>query len=451
MRRHLLLATCLLAAAGILLWIVLVEPRVREPEPPSVSQPATPATPTRPAAGSEAGPGGNLAPPAQPVPRPPPDPAGAAVAIREAFRPARMSEAELIERLHDPELALSIRCETGRILAGLGSATALAAVRAALETGPASLRAAIAEGLGHSPLPEARQLLNELVADPDEAVARGAVRGWAVAGGEVAVSLLTSLAYSGEQPESVRVEAALSLGELPDQPLAFVALTNAAWHLRDETLAPAVLEGLGRRPIVETQDFFREYLATSELPSELRTAAVEALGQAEGPGWALLVDYLADPDPEVRAGAAWALSTTLESGQAGPQLLDRLQTETDPQVRLRLYQALGNQESFDPTPVLSFVQAESRPDVRIAGYDFLAQACARNPSSALLEFFDHVAVPQLRTAALEADDRHSRLTAVIALRRARTPAATAALTDLTFLSPDPGVAEAAASLLPTTP
>lgn len=62
-----------------------------------------------------------------------------------------------------------------------------------------------------------------------------------------------------------------------------------------------------------------------------------------------------------------------------------------------------------------------------------------------------MAVPQLRTAALEADERHSRLTAVIALGRARTPATTAALTELVFLSPDSGVAEAAASLLPAAP
>lgn len=376
-----------------------------------------------------------------PSPGTPVDGAMARAAIQELLRPRVVSEPELIARLADPNLDLRSRCEAGRALAHLGSASALAAVKHALGTGSPSLRTAIAEGLGESPLPEARQLLAALVADADESVAQGAVRGWALAGGAEAANVLTALVYSEDRPESVRTAAALALGDLVNQPQAYAALTNAAWQLRDDALAPAVLEGLGRRPIGETHEFFRQYLTTPDLPGSLRSAAVEALGQAEGDASPLLLEFLSDADPEVRASAAWALSTTLESGRAGELLVAHLRTESDPAVRSRLYQALGNQEAFEPTAVIPLVQQETRTDVRLSGLDFLGQACQHNP--AVVEYFDTVAIPELKTIALQSEDAHLRMTAVIALRRAPTPGATAALADIAILSTDPRVAKAA--------
>lgn len=364
--------------------------------------------------------------------------------IQDILRSQSPSEAELIARLEDGNLDLRPRCEAGRALARLGSATAFAAVKQALDLGLPSLRAAIAEGLGSSPLAEARQLMTLLVDDADESVVRGAIRGWARAGGEESANLLTELVYSGDRPESVRTEAALALGELADQPKAYLALTNAAWQLRDDALAPAVLEGLGRRPIIETHEFFRQYLTDPNVPSALRCAAVEALGQAEGDTSLLLLQFIRDPDPAVRAGAAWALSTTRESGQASELLVAHLQSEPDPSVRLRLYQALGNQESFDPTAVVLLVQQESRTDVRLSGLDFLGQARRDNPSALLVEFFDTIATPELKAVALESEDAQSRLAAVIALKRAPTAATTAALAEVALLSPDPVVARSAA-------
>jgi HEAT repeat protein len=353
------------------------------------------------------------------------------------------SESELLARLADPNLDLRTRCQAGQTLARLGSASALAAVRQALVTGVPSLRAAIAEGLGESPLPEARQLLTTLVNDADESVAQGAVRGWALVGDADAANALTTLVYSDDHPEGVRTEAALALGELVNQPQAFAALTNAAWQLRDDTLAPAVLEGLGRRTFTETEEFFRQYLASPDLPGSLRSAAVEALGRAQGDSSPLLVEFLRDADPEVRAGAAWALSATVESGRAGELLVAHLWTESNPAVRSRLYQALGNQGVFDATAVLPLVQQETRTDVRLSGLDLLGQACRANPSPAVVDFFDTAAIPELKTIALQSDDAHSRMAAVIALRRAPLPGATAALADIAILSTDPGIARAA--------
>jgi HEAT repeat protein len=427
----------LLSVTGMAIWFKVARPPAAADERDTTSQALVTPQPDE----------SMSTPPTQagslPAPGSPVDGATAVAAIQELLRPRVVSEAELIARLADPNLDLRIRCEAGRMLARLGSASALAAVKQALITGSPSLRTAIAEGLGESPLPEARLLLTTLVSDADESVAQGAVRGWALAGGAEAAHVLTTLVYSDDRPESVRTAAALALGDLVNQPQAFAALTNAAWQLRDDALAPAVLEGLGRRPIGEIQEFFRQYLATPDLPGSLRSAAVEALGHAEGDSSPLLLEFLRDADPEVRASAAWALSTTLESGRAGELLVTHLRAEPDPAVRCRLYQALGNQEPFDPTAVIPLVQQETRTDVRLSGLDFLGQACRDNPSPTVVEFFDTVAIPELKTIALQSEDAHSRMAAVIALRRAPTPGATAALADIAILSTDPKVAEAA--------
>lgn len=430
----------LLTAAGLAIWFKVARPPVAADQRDRAGQTLVLPAPDQSTAAAAATvtPARNWTSPDLPV-----DGATALAAIQGLLHSPAESESELLARLTDANVDLRTRCQAGRMLARLGSSSALAAVKQALITGAPSLRAAIAEGLGESPLPEARQLLLTLVNDPDERVAQGAVRGWALAGDTEAADALTTLVYSDDHTEGVRTEAALALGELVNQPQAYAALTNAAWQLRDDTLAPAVLEGLGRRSVNETEEFFRQYLARPDLPGSLRSAAVEALGQAQGDSSPLLLEFLGDADPEVRAGAAWALSATLESGRATELLLTHLSSEPDPAVRSRLYQALGNQEAFDAAAVIPVVQQETRPDVRLSGLDFLGQACRDNPSPAVLEFFDTVALPELKTIALQAEDAHSRLAAVIALRRASTAGATAALADIAMLSTDPKVAEAA--------
>lgn len=375
---------------------------------------------------------------ASPVEGPPP------AEVLAALRPrVPRSEAELLGILRDPAQPLKARRDAGRVLAGSSSPEALAAVREALASGPPYLQAAIAEGLGQSAAPEAKERLRSLLRHPDEVVARGAIRGWANAGSVEGVQVMTDVLYGGDWPESVRGEAALGLGEATDRPEARVALTNAAWHLRDGDLAPLVLEGLGHHPIDTTSAFFREYLATPGLPSELRVAAVEAMGQASGEVTPLLLEYVQDPDPEVRAGAAWALSTAEESGMAGALLLEFLRNEPEGEVRQRLYQALGNQVDYDAGAVIPLLATETDREVRLAGLNLLAQACQTSPDPAMTDYFDRVAVPELRETALNGGTRQDSLASVMALERSGTPAARMALEDIARLSSDPRVVAAA--------
>jgi HEAT repeat protein len=134
----------------------------------------------------------------------------------------------------------------------------------------------------------------------------------------------------------------------------------------------------------------------------------------------LFLKYASDPDPDVRAAAAWALGSLEETTGLGPQLADLLNGETNPQVRARLYSALANQDVWDPGTVLGLVARESDPGVRLAAFDLLAASCRSPEAQAVLAFFNGTAVPELKRGALEADSLQDRLSSVITLRRAGT-------------------------------
>src|SRR5262249_10290684 len=83
----------------------------------------------------------------------------------------------LLHELLDSSQPVKSRREKARALAKLGSEQSIAALRAALQDGEPYLKAAIGEGLGESPHPEATALLLEMVQGSDETAARGAIRG----------------------------------------------------------------------------------------------------------------------------------------------------------------------------------------------------------------------------------------------------------------------------------
>ena len=185
----------------------------------------------------------------------------------------------------------------------------------------------------------------------------------------------------------------------------------------------------------------------SAVSSDLRVAAIESLWQAKGDPTAFLAGYLSDSDAEVRAAAAWAMSATDATGNAGPQLLAALQGEQDAYVRRRLYQALENQQSFDPGTALALVQRETDPTALTAGMDLLARTLRDNPTSELQNYFDQTAAPALQNMALSGETSSERIAAVIALIRASTPSAMSALQDIAQQSTDPRVQQAAARII----
>ena len=174
-------------------------------------------------------------------------------------------------------------------------------------------------------------------------------------------------------------------------------------------------------------------------------------------GWSFGLPFLAslgsDRDSDVRAAAAWALSATETSGNLGEPLLGLLRGESDADVRLRLYQALGNQESFDATAALNIIRNEKDPSARVVGLDLLAKTLAGNPTSPLRSYFDQTALPELTQTALSGQNSDDRMAAVVALTRASTFSAAAvdALRTLAQQASDPRVLRSVQSYLAKLP
>ncbi len=377
----------------------------------------------------------------RPPTSPPRDPL--ATAFAKLVKPSPpLSTADLVAQLIDAAQAMPVRRRAALRLGRIGSDEAMRGLKQALVIAPPELKAAIAQGLGECTHPDALPMLPGLLDARDEAVARGAVRGYAARADASSVEVLQSVLRDAARPVSVRTEAALALGDV-NLPAAREVLTRAIRESKDETITAHALEGLGKRPFEETQDFFRDYLEASDTSSARRSTALEALGQAPGEVAPFLLNYLKDPDAEVRAAAALALSTTESRVKAGQELSSLLQQETDPNVRARLYQALGNQGGYDVSAIPALAQAELEPEARFAALDLLAVACHDSPSSPAFAFFEQTAVPELKAAALQSADSHQRLSAVIILHRAETPEAARALEEIGRLSNDPRVVKAA--------
>ena len=366
-------------------------------------------------------------------------------AIAQATGDTQVPIADLIKALKDYSLPMSERKAAIQALARLGTPEAIAALKEALKSGSDELRVAVAEGLGECTSPECAALLLGLLNDRSEAIVQAAIRGLAQVGSPEAVTALTQILNDPLRSGDLRTEAATGLGNVTG-PGAMQALAQAAMTLGDEDLVTQVLNAIGGRDISETQSFFQQYMG-SAASSDLRVAAIESLAQAKGDPTAFLLGYISDSDAAVRASAAWAMSATDATGNAGPQLLAALQSEQDSEVRRRLYQALGNQDGFDTSTALALVQRETDPTARIAGMDLLASSIRTNPTSDVQTYFDQTAVPSLKNTALTGETSYDRMAAVIALVRASDPSAMSALQDLAQQATDPKVQQSAAKVV----
>ena len=386
------------------------------------------------------------------APSPPPDEATVEAKLAEVpadeAAPAGVpkaagdSEPSWASILRDPSRSLKERARAARELATLGTDEAFTALLDALQAAPPLVKAAIAESLGSSRHPRALAVILGLLEDPDPTVARGAIRGLAARGGAEASAALAGILNGTVADASVRDEAAVALGRIGG-PGTFEALARAARDSTAEEIKASAIRGLGVLPFAQTRGFFEDYLRSATTSTALKAAALEALGDAEGDPTPLLVEHLSDPSPSVREAALQAMSMTDEPGSAAVELLGRLADEKEPGMRSRIYQALGNQDDFEAETILEAVQGEGRPDVRVAGFDLLAGACAGGAAPSVTAFFEESAVPELQTVALTDPEPGNRVAAVIALRKAGTPGARVALETIAREAADPKTAEAA--------
>lgn len=335
--------------------------------------------------------------------------------------------AETITRFLDDRVDLVDRRIYAYRLAREGSPGAVAALLKVLGSAPPEHKAFMAQLIGSTGNPAVKPWLKPLLEDPDERVARGALRGLSAVGGEDVERLLAGLLADEQRPEPVRVEGALGLATL-GTPAAQAALVDALGRKLPGDLAEQVLRGLGQFEFSTVGRVFENYLAAPDTPRSRRVTAVEALSASSGAAVPFLLGMAGnDRDAEVRASAAWAIGTQDSVHDLGPALMDLARREPQPDVRRRLYEALLPQSAIPAEQLLPMVQAESDVAARVAGLNALGRAARQHPGSEAATAFDQELVPELVRIATLPNSLNLQMRAVFALRRANTSVAREAL------------------------
>lgn len=337
---------------------------------------------------------------------------------------------------------LSARRDLAFRLAREASPEALAALRQVMGTAPSADRKHMLALIGRAGNPAAVPLLAALSCDGDSSVARAAIRALGLIGDETATRHLAGLLEDPACPQDLRVEAAVTLGNVQTHS-AQLALTDAFAGLPDEVVAAEILHGLGRYDFDRVAPVFRSFLSSPSTGGEMRVAAVESLAQSSADAVPFLLEIArADADPVVRASAAWAISSHPAAGPCGQRLAGMAEAEADTGVRRRLYEAMIPQSDTAADRILPLVLAEQDTAARVAGLNALGESVHQDPTSSAARSFDGQLVPELQHLAISPNSLNLQMRAVFALRRAGTPAARQALAEIAR-SAAPAIATAA--------
>ncbi len=278
---------------------------------------------------------------------------------------------------------------------------------------------------------------------------RTAIRGLAVIGGDANTDRLGTMANDTSLPQSQRLAGALGLGTI-GTPAAADYLVAAFPTFTGRDVHAQLLDSLGHFPFPEIEETWRQFLDAPDTPAALRSAAVEALANSSPEAAPFLLAMAqSDRDPDVREMAAWAISSHGPDGVLGSELAELARSEPEADVRRRLYEAMLSRAENPAQALLPLIQSETDIAARVAGLNAAGDAIRRDPSSALKGVFDAQMVPELTQIALASGSLNIRMRAVFALRRANTPTAIAALTQISTTE-TPQIAQAAINGLPKT-
>lgn len=330
---------------------------------------------------------------------------------------------EVIARFVDDRTELVERGRCAYRLARVGSPEAIAALLKVFRTAPLEQQLFLAQLISSTGNRSVQDWFAPLLNDPDEQVVRGAIRGLSAMGTDEVTPQLAGILADPIRSESVRIEAALGLGDLGTSAARDV-LAKAFTSVAEDEVATQILNSLGRFPFAQVADLFGEYLAAPDTPVAMRVTAVEALAFSTQDAVPFLLGMAErDADADVRAASAWAISLHSLVQNLAPTLTDLAQREADPDVRRRLYEALLPQVNIPAAQLLPTVLAEDDVAARVAGFNAIGCAIAQAPAEDVTGIFDKQIVPELVAIATTPNSLNIQLRAVFALRQAQTAAA----------------------------
>ena len=333
----------------------------------------------------------------------------------------RRDRTKLFAVLHDETSPLKKRCNAAFILAREANDTTFYQFLDIFYDAqtPSELKAAILAGIGYSKNPAKIELIKDGLKDSNEDIVCGAIRGLQGFSEDYAVDMLSDFVNSKDTSERVKNEAISSLGGIQN-PAATKVLTDAYYTFLgadNKKYSAEIIKAAGQKDFSQTQEFFTDVLKNSDTDASSRLAIAETLENSDGQASSILTSLLHDPDSKIRAAAAWSLATATETGDISAELLAVVKQETDSETKKRLYQALGNQENINAAEVIPSITAETDISTKIAGYDLVAIELYKKDQQ-IQDWFVTQALPELKDTALNAATLNTRLSAVIAIKKA---------------------------------
>lgn len=251
----------------------------------------------------------------------------------------------------------------GRLMdAGLDGALYLATL---LETLDPDARNLATTALVVLPNPKTTPNLIRLASSRDPQVRAIVASLLGLAGGSGVLRPLRALLKDKEPP--VRAAAVVSINAL-DDPDAFDAISELCADPDPATRAAAleVTVDLGMRHELKENVLLALSRALRAAPRGAEPDILLAIAKSGHPeAWTLIVDYLPDTSEKVRAAAAAAVGL-LQSGEAGPALLEQMKNESQKEPRMRQAYAAERLRLTSATETLIGWLGEEEADLRRA-------------------------------------------------------------------------------------
>ena len=298
----------------------------------------------------------------------------------------------LLEMLGRPDAA--VRQASIAAINSLGHPEMAGRALALLEDPNPYVRESAVKIAGYFGYAECTDLLLERCRDADENVRRAAIEHITYLEDDRVVPTLVDAL--GNAPPRVRAAAAAALAQV-DGPTALPHLLGALGD-SDSWVRYFAARSIGKHGYVESLDAIAA-AANNDAASHVRIAAVDSLGQIEGPGAvAVLTSFVESPDPDLARTALKSLGN-IKHPDALPSLLEALRSP-DARLRIESLQALGARGSVEAITQMQWTAAAD-PDEQVAqaAIDALARLATTEAIDALV---DLTADPKRREASVDA-------------------------------------------------